>query len=88
LGGWEVILITTIILILMGVKELGDFRNGLGEGMKKFRKATRQVADDIEEALEQRISQKKEDASHPFLMALAVILGILCLILVLYEIVK
>src|SRR5689334_13191390 len=43
LGGWEVILILAILLILVGSRKLPDLMNGLGEGIREFLKATEEV---------------------------------------------
>ena len=89
IGGWEIILILTIVFILLGARKLPEFGRGLSEGMKEFRKATREVAEEMEEALKRRrVSGKREEVSHPFLMVLTLILGTVCLILVLHEIFK
>jgi sec-independent protein translocase protein TatA len=46
LGGWEVILILTLALILFGAKKLPDIMRGMGTGMSEFRKALDQQAQD------------------------------------------
>jgi TatA/E family protein of Tat protein translocase len=38
LGGWEVVLILAMILILLGVKRLPEIAKGLGDGLFEFRK--------------------------------------------------
>jgi len=42
IGGWEIILILTIVFILVGARKLPEFGRGLNEGMKEFRQATRE----------------------------------------------
>jgi len=37
LGGWELILILAILLILLGAKRLPDILKGLGDGLSHFR---------------------------------------------------
>jgi sec-independent protein translocase protein TatA len=46
LGGCEVVLILTLVLILFGAKELPDIMRGMGTGMSEFRKALDQQAQD------------------------------------------
>lgn len=46
-GGWEIILVIAILLILIGAKKLPELFNGLGQGMKKFRKASDEVTKDL-----------------------------------------
>src|SRR5438270_9565232 len=49
-GGWEVVLIFAVILVLFGAKKLPDLAKGLGQGIKEFKKATREVTDEIQSA--------------------------------------
>ena len=37
LGGWELVLILAILLILVGAKRLPDIMKGLGDGLSHFR---------------------------------------------------
>ena len=50
LGGWEIILILAVVLILFGAKKLPELAKGLGTGIKEFKKATREVTDEIHNA--------------------------------------
>jgi sec-independent protein translocase protein TatA len=50
LGGGELILIIALVLILLGARKLPDLARGLGRGIFEFRRATRQVTDEIDEA--------------------------------------
>ena len=47
LGGGEIILIVTLILLLIGAKHLPKIGKGLGEGMDEFREATRKVGGEL-----------------------------------------
>jgi len=49
-GGWEVVLILAVVLILFGAKKLPDLAKGLGTGIREFKKATREVTDEIQNA--------------------------------------
>ena len=40
-GGWEVILILAVVLLLFGAKKLPDLARGLGQGINEFKKASR-----------------------------------------------
>ena len=53
LGGWEIILILAVVLILFGAKKLPELAKGLGTGIKEFKKATREVTDEIQNATEE-----------------------------------
>jgi len=50
LGGWEVILILAVILVLFGAKKLPELAKGLGQGIKEFKKATNEVTSEIQRA--------------------------------------
>jgi sec-independent protein translocase protein TatA len=52
LGGWEVFAILAAILILFGSKKLPELAKGLGQGIREFKKATREVTDEIQNANE------------------------------------
>ena len=52
LGGWEIVLILAVILILFGAKRLPELARGLGQGIKEFKKATREVQDELTNAVE------------------------------------
>jgi sec-independent protein translocase protein TatA len=48
LGGGEIILILALVLILFGAKKLPELARGMGQGIKEFKKATREVTDEIQ----------------------------------------
>jgi sec-independent protein translocase protein TatA len=52
LGGGEIVLILALVLILFGAKKLPELAKGLGTGIKEFKKATREVTDEVQSALE------------------------------------
>ena len=47
LGAGEIILIVVAILILFGAKKIPEFAKGIGKGMREFKKAVKEVEDDI-----------------------------------------
>lgn len=50
LGGWEVVLILAVVLVLFGAKKLPELARGLGQGIKEFKKATNEVTSEIQRA--------------------------------------
>jgi len=50
IGGWEMVVILAVVLILFGAKKLPELAKGLGTGIKEFKKATREVSDEIQNA--------------------------------------
>ena len=62
LGTGEIILILLIILIFFGAKKIPELAQGLGKGLREFRKATRDIQDEVERTDEQKtIDRKKID---------------------------
>lgn len=53
LGGGEVFLILAVVLILFGARKLPELAKGLGQGIKEFKKATREVSDEMHNAMEE-----------------------------------
>lgn len=51
-GGWEIVLILAMALLLFGSKKLPELAKGLGQGIKEFKKATREVTDEMESAMQ------------------------------------
>jgi sec-independent protein translocase protein TatA len=49
-GGMEIVLILLVILVLFGSKKIPEFARGLGQGIKEFKKASREVTDEIQNA--------------------------------------
>src|SRR5579872_3500492 len=52
LGGGEIILILAIVLILFGAKKLPELAKGLGQGIREFKKATKEVTDEVQNAVD------------------------------------
>ena len=58
LGGWEVILILAVVLILFGAKKLPELAKGLGQGIKEFKKASNEVTAELQRAGEEDHSRQ------------------------------
>ncbi len=48
IGTGEIILILLIVLIFFGAKKIPELAQGLGKGIREFRKASREVQDELE----------------------------------------
>jgi sec-independent protein translocase protein TatA len=48
LGGWELIVVILAVLLLFGSKKIPELAKGLGSGIKEFKKAAREVTDEIQ----------------------------------------
>jgi sec-independent protein translocase protein TatA len=58
LGAPEIILIVLAILILFGAKKIPELAQGIGKGMREFKKALKDVEDDI------KISDKSDSSNN------------------------
>ncbi len=54
-GGWEIILILAVVLILFGAKKLPELAKGLGQGIKEFKKATDNASEGMRNAIEETL---------------------------------
>jgi sec-independent protein translocase protein TatA len=59
LGGGEIILILALVLILFGAKKLPELAKGLGSGIKEFKKATREVTDEVHNSMDETPAPKR-----------------------------
>ena len=66
-GGWEMVVIAIVILLLFGAKKLPELARGMGKAMKEFKKATKEVEDDIKSAMEEEPEppRKRNPESKP-----------------------
>jgi sec-independent protein translocase protein TatA len=58
IGATEIILVLVVVLILFGAKKIPELAKGMGQGIKEFKKATREVTDEIQNAAEEKPAQK------------------------------
>ncbi|MGB7769370.1 MAG: twin-arginine translocase TatA/TatE family subunit [Verrucomicrobiia bacterium] len=63
-GGWEIVLILAVVLILFGAKKLPELAKGLGTGIKEFKKATREVTDEVRKAGEETPAPPNQSATQ------------------------
>src|SRR5687767_12053427 len=52
LNGWEVVAILAVVLIVFGAKKLPELARGLGQGIKEFKKSSREIQDEITQAID------------------------------------
>ena len=48
-GGWELIIIALIVLLLFGGKKIPELMKGLGKGVKSFKEGMKEVEEDVKE---------------------------------------
>ena len=58
LGAGEILLIVLVILILFGSKKIPELAQGIGKGMREFKKALNDVQEDI------KISDKSDSSNN------------------------
>src|SRR5438093_1317372 len=51
-GGWEVVLILAVVLVLFGAKKLPELAKGLGQGIKEFKKSSREIQEELNTAMD------------------------------------
>jgi sec-independent protein translocase protein TatA len=48
IGPWQIVLIVLVLLLLFGGRKIPELMKGLGQGMKEFKKATKEEKSDTE----------------------------------------
>lgn len=49
-GGWEMVVIALVILLMFGAKKLPELARGLGQGIREFKGAVDGVKDELKDA--------------------------------------
>ena len=52
LNGWEIFAILAVILVLFGAKKLPELARGLGQGIKEFKKSSREIQEELDHAMD------------------------------------
>ena len=65
-GGWEMVVIAIVILLLFGAKKLPELARGLGQGIRDYKGAVDGVKDEINDAKDKvdkdaGINEKNDD---------------------------
>ncbi len=63
LGPWELLLIFLAVLLLFGAKRLPEIAQGMGKGIKEFKKAMKDTSDEIKGSLDDDKPEEKKDDS-------------------------
>jgi sec-independent protein translocase protein TatA len=61
IGTAEILIILLIILIFFGAKKIPDLASGMGKGIREFRKAAKDIQEDIS-IDEKKIDDSKKDS--------------------------
>lgn len=64
--GWpEIIGILIIVLVLFGARKVPELMRGLGSGIKEFKKASREVQEEVERVIEEEPPRPKPSPPKP-----------------------
>jgi len=58
-------LVLVVILVLFGAKRIPEFAKGIGKGITEFKKASREVTDEIERAVDEPPPAPPPKTPHP-----------------------
>ena len=64
-GGWEMVVIALVILLMFGAKKLPELARGLGQGIREFKGAVDGVKDELKDVEDSIESEEKPDESSP-----------------------
>lgn len=48
-GGWELVVIVLVVVLLFGAKKIPELAKGLGKGIREFKDATKEIQNEIDE---------------------------------------
>ena len=60
MGPWELALIFLVVLLLFGAKRLPDIAQGMGKGIREFKKAVKDTQGEIKSTMKDVESDDKE----------------------------
>ncbi len=64
-GGWEMVVIALVILLLFGAKKLPELAKGLGQGIREFKGAVDGVKDELKDAQDTVESENDKPDKDP-----------------------
>ena len=62
-GGWEMVVIALVILLMFGAKKLPELARGLGQGIREFKGAVDGVKDELKDTEESIDKNDEPDQS-------------------------
>ncbi|MCP4571964.1 MAG: twin-arginine translocase TatA/TatE family subunit [bacterium] len=60
-GGWELLLILALVLLLFGPKRLPEIADAMGKSIRKFKSATRGATDEVKRELDDVAREVRAD---------------------------
>ena len=64
LGTPEIILIAVVFLVLFGTKKIPELMQGLGKGIKEFKKATSDLHEDLHNEVVKPVNETKKESTE------------------------
>ncbi len=61
LGWTEILLIAMVLLLFFGAKKIPDIAQGLGKGIREFKKATREIEEDTD-SIPPKVKEKNKES--------------------------
>lgn len=58
-GGWELVVIVMVVILLFGAKKIPELAKGLGRGIREFKDASKDIKDEIEHSANGEEDKKK-----------------------------
>jgi sec-independent protein translocase protein TatA len=65
LGGWEIFWIVLLVLLLFGAKRIPEMMKSMGQGVKEFKKAAKEVTNDEPSAPAEKPAAQKNEPGKP-----------------------
>ena len=65
IGTWEILLIFLVVLLVFGAKRIPEIARGMGKGITEFKRAVRDVKDEIETGTEAPPPSSSASADQP-----------------------
>ena len=62
LGGWEILIIALLVLLLFGGKKIPELMQGLGKGVKSFKDGVNGIENKPAEEAKQKTKMEETDA--------------------------
>ncbi len=60
-GGWELLLILALVLILFGPKRLPEIAEAMGKSIRKFKSATQSATDEVKREIDDVSRELKDE---------------------------
>ena len=64
-GGFEMVIIVLVILLLFGAKRIPELARGIGQGINEFKKASDDIKKEIDKGKEDVRNSTKYDEKEP-----------------------